>query len=253
MTNETGQEGTKDVEIMIPLKYLNNFWRTLEIPLINCEIDLDLNWSKNYVIVATAVEDQGATFSITDTKLYVPFVTLSTQGIAKLLEQLKSTFKRTINCNKYQSKLSTDRQSQYLDFLVDPSFQGVNRLFVLSFEDKAQRASYKRYYLPTLETKNCNVTIDGKSFFDQPVRNNLITYDNIPKITTGPGDDYTTGCLLNYNYFKNYYKMIAIDLNKQQALGSDSKAIQKNNFARNLDRVEGATMFFIIEEAKKPF
>ena len=92
---------------MVPLIYLSNFWRTLEMPLINCEINLDLNRSENCVIVAKNVAAQATTFSITDTKLYVPVVTLSTQDNAKLLEQLKSGFKRTINWNKYQPKIST--------------------------------------------------------------------------------------------------------------------------------------------------
>ena len=93
--------------------------------------------------------------------------------------------------------------------------------------------------------------IDGKHFFDQPIRNNLRIYDIIQKIATGQGDDYTTGCLLDYNHFKNYYKMIAIDIGKQQALDANPKAIQEINFTENLNRAEGATMFFIIEEAKK--
>ena len=114
---------------MVPLKYLSNFWRTLEFTLINCEINLDLQGSKKCVIVYSNA-DQEITFSITDTKLYVPVVSLSTQGNAKLHEQLKSGFKRTSNWNKHQSKISTERQNQYLDYLIDPSFQGVNRLFV---------------------------------------------------------------------------------------------------------------------------
>ena len=89
---------------MVPLKYLSQFWRPLEIPLINCEINLDLIWSKNCLIVAADVADQGATFLITDTKLYVPVVTLSTQDNTKLFEKLKSSLKRTINWNKHQSK-----------------------------------------------------------------------------------------------------------------------------------------------------
>ena len=191
--------------------------RTLEMPLINCEITLDLNWSENCVIVATNIANQGATFSKTDANLYVPVVTLSTQDNAELLEQLKFGFKRTINWNKCQANVSKERVNQYLDFLTDPSFQGVNRLFVLPFENRAQKTSCKRYYLPTKEIKSY-VMIDGQNFFDQPIRNNLITYDNIRKIETGQGDDYTTGCLLDYNYFKNNYKMIALD--------ADPKAIQ---------------------------
>ena len=107
------------------------------MPLINCEISLDLNWSGNCVIVDTNVAAQGTTFSITDTKLHVPVATsssLSTQDNAKLLEQLKSGFERTFNWNKYQPKVSTERINQYLDFLNDPSFHGVNRLFVLPFQ-----------------------------------------------------------------------------------------------------------------------
>ena len=103
VTGQTDNNGTKNVEIMVPLKYLCNFWKTLEMPLINCEINLDLNWSKICIIVATDIDNQSATFPITDTKLYVPVETLSTQDNTKLLEQLKSGFKRTINWNKYQS------------------------------------------------------------------------------------------------------------------------------------------------------
>ena len=99
------------------------------MPLINCAINLDLNWPKKCVTVATTVADKGPTFSITDTKLYVPVVTLSTQDNGKLPEQLKSDFKTKINWIKYQSKISTERKKQYLHYLIDPSFLGVNRLF----------------------------------------------------------------------------------------------------------------------------
>ena len=122
---------------------------------------------------------QGAIFLITDTKIYVPVLTVSTQDNAKLLEQLRSGFKRTINWNKYQPKISTERQNQYFDFLIDPSFQGVNRVFVLSFEGEEQKTSYKRYYLPIVRIKSCNVVIDVQNFFDQPVKHRLMTYDSI--------------------------------------------------------------------------
>ena len=108
------------------------------MPLINCEINVDLNWSEKCIMVATNIASQGATFAIIDTKLYVPVVTLSTQDNAKLLEQLKSGFKRTINWNKYQAKVSTERQNQYLNYLIDPSFQGVNRLYHLKMKHKEQ-------------------------------------------------------------------------------------------------------------------
>ena len=100
----------------------------------------------------------------------------------------------------------------------------------MSVENEAQRTSYKRYHLPTLETKNYNFVIDGQNFFDQLVRNNLITYDSTRIIATDKEDNYTITCFPEYNYFRNYYKMIAIDLSKQQALDADAKAMQQIDF-----------------------
>ena len=104
---------------------------------------------------------------------------------------------------------------------------------------------------PKVEIKDYNAMVDGKNFFDQPINSDLKTYENIRKIATGQGDDYTTGCLLDYTYFKKYYKMIAIDLSKQQALDADPKAIQQINFTANLDRAGNTRIYFILEEAKK--
>ena len=215
VTGQTNNNGRIDnVEIMVPLKYLSNFWRTLEMPLINCEVNLTLTWSANCVIIYTGVANQIPTFAITETNLYVPVVTLPTQDNAKLLPQLKSDFKRTISWNKYLSKPELLAQNPNLNHLVERSFQGGNRLFVLEFEDDAQRTRYKSCYLLNVEIKDYNVIIDRKNVFDQPVRNNKITYENIRKIATGQGDDYTTGCLLDYIYFKNYYTIIVVDLSK---------------------------------------
>ena len=172
---------------MVPLKYLSNFWRTLEMPLINCEVILILTWSSNCVLIATNNQNQAATFEITDTKLYVPVVTLSTQENIKFLQQLKSGLKRVINWNKYLSKPELLAQNPNLNHLVESSFQGVNRLFVLAFENDND----EEYYLPTVEIKDYNIVINGENFFDQPIKNNKITYDNIRKIATGQGDDYT--------------------------------------------------------------
>ena len=93
--------------------------------------------------------------------------------------------------------------------------------------------------------------INGENFFDQPIKNTKVTYENIRKIATGHGDDYTTGCLLNYQYIKDYYKMIAVDLSKQQALDPDPRAIQQINFTANLDRAGNTRIYFILEEAKE--
>ena len=185
---------------MVSLKYLSNFWRVLEMPLINCEVNLMLIWSSTCVIINST---GAGTFTITDTKLYVPIVTLSTQDNAKLLQQLKSGFKRVINWNKYLSKPELLAQNPNLNHLVEPSFQGVNRIFVLAFENDAQRTSHSGYYLPNVKLKDYNIMINGENVFDQPIKNNKVTYKNIRKNATGQGDDYATGCLLDYPYFKD--------------------------------------------------
>ena len=250
-TGQTGNNGTEDVEIMVPLKYLSNFWRTLEMPLINCEANLILTWSSTCVLVSTGSANQTATFAITDTKFYVPVVTLSTQENAKLLQQLKSGFKRVINSNKYLSKPELLAQNPNLKHLVETIFQGVNRLFVLAFENDDNRISTRRYNLPTVEIKDYNIMINGGNFFNQPIKNNKVTYENIRKIATGQGDDCTTSYLLDYSYFADTYKMIAVDLSKQQALDADPRAIQQINFTANLDRAGNTRVYFILEEAKE--
>ena len=216
--------------------------------LINCEINLILIWSTNCVVVSTNVANQNATFGITDRKLYGPVVTLSTQDNSKLLQQLRSGFKRVINWNNYLSEPDLLRKNPNLNHLVEPSFQGVNRLFVLALENDTQGASVKGYYLPNVEIKDCNIMINGD--FDQLVKNNKVTYENIRKIANGQRDDYTAGCLLDYLYFKDY-KMIAVDLSKQKALDADPRTNQQINFTANLDRAGNTKICFILEEAKE--
>ena len=148
--------------------------------LINCEINFMLTWSSTCVITNSTGERR---FAITDTKLYVPVVTMSTQDNAKLLQQLKSGFKRIVNWNKYQVEISkTERQIQQLDFLINPSFQGANRRFVLSFEKQNDRTADTGYYFPKVEMKDYNIKIDGKNFFDQSINNDIKTYENIKKM-----------------------------------------------------------------------
>ena len=160
--------------------------------LINCEVNLIFTWSKDCVITNSTGEGK---FAITETKLYVPIVTLSTKDNEKLLQQLKSGFQKAISWNKYQSSIKTFAQNRYLNYLINPSFQGINRLFVLSFEKENDRTSHSTYYLPKVEIKDYNVMIDGRNFFNQPINSMSKTYKNIRKIATGKGDDYTTGCL----------------------------------------------------------
>ena len=133
--------------------------------LINYEAELILTWSSNCVIIYTDVAHQNPTLKITETNLYVSVVTLSTQDNAKLLPQLKSGCKRTITWNKYLSKPELLPQNPNLNHLIVPIFQGVNRLYVLAFENDEQRTSNKRYYIPNVEIKDYNVMIDGKIFF----------------------------------------------------------------------------------------
>ena len=147
--------------------------------------------------------------------------------------------------------VKTFAQNRYLNYLINPSFQGINRLFVLSIEDEDGRTSHSTYYLPKVEIKEYNVMIDGRNSLDQPVNSMTKTYENIRKIATGQGDDYTIGCLLDYSYFKENYKMIAIDLSKQQELDADPRVTQQINFTANLERAGNKTMFFIIEQAKE--
>ena len=180
-TKITGQTNNNrridNVEIVAPLKYLTYFGRTLEMPLVNCEVELILTWSADCVIISTNIADPNPTFTIRETNLYVPVVTLSTQDNAKLLPQLKSGFKRTITWNKYlELKYLPEllAQNTNLNHLIEPSCQGVNRLFALAFENDMQRIMKKRYYIPNVEIKD-NVLIDGKTFFDQRVKDDKVT------------------------------------------------------------------------------
>ena len=118
----------------------------------------------------------------------------------------------------------------------------------MPFENETDREVHTKYYLPTEKIKYHNLIADGRNFFDQPIKNYLKTYDNVRKITTGQGDDYITVCLLDYNYFKEHYRLIATDVSKQQKLDADSKAIKQINFTGNLEKE--TSIFFIIEEAK---
>ena len=166
---------------------------------------------------------------------------------------MKPGFIRTINWYKYQTKVTIKAPNPLLDYLIDPRFQGVNMRHVLSFENTTDRTTHTKYYLPTADIKDYIFMIDGQSFFNKLVKNNLRTYDDSQKISAGQGDDYMTSYLLHYYYFNKYYKTIVIALNKQQALDADLIATPKINFTGNLDRHVNAntTIFFIIVEVKE--
>ena len=160
------KEGTLDIELAIQLKYLGNFWRALNVPLISCEASLELKWDKNCII--SSLEERqvdagppvvrdglptGVTLAINDCKLYIQVVTLSKDDEIKLLTNLKSGFKREIIWNKYRSQMSTEAANSNLNILIDPTFTNVNRLFVLAYQTADYRQSFSRFYLPKIMVK----------------------------------------------------------------------------------------------------
>ena len=217
------KNGTQEVELAIPLKYLGNFWRALNIPLISCEVSLELKWDKKCVITSLEQRDigggnrdnasTGAAVNISDCKLYVPAVTLSKDDETKLLTNLKSGFKREIIWNKYRSQMTTEAINNNLNILIDPTFTNVNRMFVLAYgQVNNDRQSFSRFYLPNVMVKGYNVIISKLAFFDLPIKTEEEAYEKIIDISRN--NEYTTGNLLDYDYFKKYYKLIAIDLSK---------------------------------------
>ena len=248
----TDNNNVNNVKLVVPLKYVSNFFRSLEMSLVNCKIDLELTWHKDCMISsANAAAGQVVSFMITNTKLYVPVVTLSTKDNTSLAKQLNEGFKRTIYWNQYVSKPFPEtphKKTGITRFALDAAFQGVNRLLVLAFDDTAAdevadapaprnlaanqviRNSHRKYFVPRVDITSYNVLIDGRNFYDQPVNDSIRKYDEIRKITTGKGDNYATGCLLNYDYFKKNDQLIAIDLSKQRELDADPRAIQQIEF-----------------------
>ena len=184
---EEGYDGTKDgkdeTEVVIRLKYLSSFWRSLNIPIINCEVELILTWPKNCILadMTPASHPPGElSFKITNTKLYVPVVTLSKKDDIKLVEQLKSGWKRTIKWNKYRSQMIVQPQNNNLSYLIDPTFTNVNKLFVLSCARNIidnDRDSFSDYYVPNVEVKDFNDLIDGKNLFNLRVKNEEEVYE----------------------------------------------------------------------------
>ena len=134
-----------------------------------------MKWSRSCIINAATSNNENPNFQINVTKLYVSVITSSTKENIKLLKLLESGFKRTINWNKYLAKTTNQARNSYLDYIIDPSFQGANRLFVLFFKDDDGRESRKQYYLSTVEIQNHNIMIDGRNFFDESIKNDLET------------------------------------------------------------------------------
>ena len=195
------------------------------MPLINCKIHLELNWTKDCVMSTIA----DTAFKITNTKLHVTIVTLSSKYNVKLVKLLQKGFKRPVYWNEYQAKIETRNldNNNLTKFPLDTSFQGVRRLFVLAFNNttvnvpnnpinntnnRVLRNSHTKYFLPRVNITNYNVLIDGRNFYDQAINDSIKQYDDIRKT----GEDYATRCFLDYQYFKDHYNLIAVDLSKQK-------------------------------------
>ena len=254
---DANKNETQPIELAIPLKYLGNFWRALNIPLISSEVSLELKWDKNCIITSLerrAIDKNnppnrdgaptGATLAINDCKLYIPVVTLPKDDEIKLLTNLKSGFTREIIWNKYRSQVSTEATNNNLNILIDPTFTNVNRLLVLAYQTADDRQSFYQFYLPKVMVKDFNVIINKSAFFDLPIKTEEEAYEKITDISKN--NEYITGNFLDYDYFKKYYKLIAIDLSKQQVLQENEDLIQQINFIGRLE--EEANVFIIIEK-----
>ena len=271
LIGDTGNNRRKNgIKIAVSLKYLSNFWRSLEMPLINCKVELSLKWYERCLLTATTT----ATFRITDAKLYVPIVTLSIEDSSKLTKLLNEGFKGPIYWNEYKVTpnkvvgVAAVYDVTYISMLhrvicnielLDSSCQGVKILFVVAYSNTAGNGqvsvdSYKKYFLLRLKIDNYNIEIDGRNFYDQPINNSIKQYDEVRKISTGQGDDYTAGCLLDYSYFRKNYRLIADNLSKQKALDADSRAIQQIIFSGKIKATVANTrivMFYVLEKSKE--
>ena len=185
----------RNVKVVVPLKYLSNFLRSLEMPLINCKIKLNLTWKKECVL---SNQNGNAIFIINDTKMYVPIVTLSKEDNKDFIEQQNKGFERSIYWNEYKAKeINEDADANVFKYIyLDPSFQGVNRLFVMTYNranGQPTRNGQQKYYLPRIDLEKYNVIIDGRNFYDNPIESDIEKYRELKKVMVGKGEDYTTG------------------------------------------------------------
>ena len=226
---------------------MSNFWRTLEFPLINCEVELQLTWSEDCLAgykydpaaaagarnIALAATDT-LKFQITDTKTYVPVVTLLSIESGKLLRQLERGFTKTFNWNNPVVTYGPVNTNGNLNIMTDPSFQRINRFFALAYAAGDGRDNPRAFDMPTVEITDYSIMIDGKNFFDVPINDSFRKYTNLRDVLIGSGDDYTVGSLLDFKYFRDNYKIIAFDLSKQKVLDAYPRAVQQINFKGNI-------------------
>ena len=221
------------------------------MPLIICKIKLNLTWKKECVLSTGGGE---AVFIINDTRLYVPVVTLSKEDTKDFIEQQNKGFQRSTYWNEYKTKeLTEDANANVFKYInLDPSFQGVNRLFVMAnsrVDGQPTRNGQQKYYLPRIDLNKYNVIIDGRNFYDNPIESDIEKYRELKKVMIGKGGDYTRGSLLDYDYFSKHYKLVAVDLSKQKELEADSREIQQIEFKYMLET--NLTIYWVLEKSKE--
>ena len=195
------------------------------------------------------------TFTVTDAKHYVPIVTLSAEDNAKLSKLLGEGFKIPVYWNKYKIiPNKTYDDNDYIRELLDSNYEGVKRFFVLAYRDRGgtnrvTADSHRRYFLPRVKIENYNIEIDGRNFYDQPINDLIKQYDKVRKVSTGQGDDYTTGCLLDFAYFEKNYRLIAANLNKKKSFRCRLKSNSTNYFSGKASA--DVMIYYIVEQSKE--
>ena len=267
----------QNAQIIVLLKYISSFFRSLELTLINNKLYIKLNYITNSVISDT---DGASSFKITKAELYDPVVTLKTEDNNKLNQLLDTEFKRTVYWNEYKSEIETITQAHkddnYKRSLLDAAIPGVNKLFVAGFNGndpigpgnsellnsintaayRVQRDSHRKYVLPRVDINDYNVLIYGRNFYDQNDFDDFKKYQELRKVMTGREEDYTTGSLLDYEYWKNNFKLICCDLSKPKVLDSNPNANQQIEFVYKLDNNRNGTgtkaqILTILEKRKR--
>ena len=199
-------------------------------------------------------------FTLKDKKLYVPVVTLSARDNQKSSKLLSKGFEWSVSWSEYETRSENENTTNECRYFLESNFVRVNRLFVLVYsnvDDISKKA--KGYYLPKGIINNYNVIIDGKIIYSQPTDSHIKQYEEIRKLTTQQGEDYTPRCLLYYDYIQNHYRLLAVDLNSQKELDADPKAIQqielvgqsKNEDGIDADEVQSVIILTILEKNKR--
>ena len=283
-TNDEHVDTAENLDIIMPkynlIEYSDNYqdssatlyqYKRDEPPEANAINDLTTNTSSSFkykvsllgnLVVADNIaklnvlsSDAGdAVFIINDTKVYVPVVTLSKEDNKNFIEQQNKGFQRSIYWNEYKTKeINGNADANVFKYInLDPSFQGVNRLFVTTYnrvDGQPNRDGQRKYYLPRIDLNKYNVIIDGRNFYDNPIESNIEKYRELKKVMIGKGENYTTGSLLDFDYFKKHYKLVAVDLSKQKELDADPRAIQQIEFKYMLGT--NSTIYWILEKSKE--